>query len=91
MAVVFLTKIENGESKQEGLCIKCAKELGIKPIDDILAQTGLDEESIEKLGSEMEDFLDNPEMKSLVEGAADGSDEGRVPILDFKKLMNEGL
>jgi len=91
MAVVFLTKIENGESKQEGLCIKCAKELGIKPINDILEQTGLDEESIEKLGSEMEEFLDNPEMKSLVEGAADGSDEGRVPILDFKKLMNEGL
>ena len=91
MAVVFLTKIENGESKQEGLCIKCAKELGIKPINDILAQTGLDEDAIEKLGSEMEEFLDDPEMKSLVEGAADGSDEGRVPILDFKKLMNEGL
>jgi len=91
MAVVFLTKIENGESKQEGLCIKCAKELGIKPINDILEQTGLDEDSIEKLGTEMEEFLDNPEMKALVEGAADGSDEGRVPILDFKKLMNEGL
>ena len=91
MAVVFLTKIENGESKQEGLCIKCAKELGIKPINDILEQTGLDEDAIEKLGSEMEEFLDNPEMKSLVEGAADGSDEGRVPILDFNKIMNEGL
>ena len=30
VAVVFITKLENGESKQEGLCIKCAKELGIK-------------------------------------------------------------
>lgn len=91
MAVVFLTKIENGESKQEGLCIKCAKELGIKPINDILEQSGIDEETAERLGSEMEEFLDDPEMKSLVEGAADGSDEGRAPILDFKKLMNEGL
>ena len=92
MAVVFLTKIENGESKQEGLCIRCAKELGIKPINDILAQTGLDEEAIDKLGSEMEEFLDDPAMSSLVEGMTDGVDsEGRAPILDFKKLMNEGL
>ena len=91
MAVVFLTKIENGESKQEGLCIKCAKELGIKPINDILEQTGLDEDAIEKLGSEMEEFLDNPDMNALMEGGGDGDGDGRAPILDFKKLMNEGL
>lgn len=91
MAVVFLTKIEDGESKQEGLCIKCAKELGIKPINDILEQSGIDEETAEKLGSEMEGLLDNPEMKALIDSASDGSNEGRVPIIDFKKIMNEGL
>ena len=92
MAVVFLTKIENGESKQEGLCIRCAKELGIKPINDILAQTGLDEETMEKLGGEMEELLDNPEMNALINGGegADGED-GRAPILDIGKLINEGL
>ncbi|MBR5447228.1 MAG: ATP-dependent Clp protease ATP-binding subunit, partial [Clostridia bacterium] len=92
MAVVFLTKIENGESKQEGLCIQCAKELGIKPINDILAQTGMDDEAIEKLGEEMEELLDNPEMQSLIENTdSDASAEGRAPMLDFKKLMSEGL
>ena len=35
-AVIFITKIENGETKNEGLCLKCAKELGIKPVDDMM-------------------------------------------------------
>ncbi|MBR6808188.1 MAG: ATP-dependent Clp protease ATP-binding subunit, partial [Clostridia bacterium] len=91
MAVVFLTKIENGETKQEGLCIRYAKELGIKPINDILAQTGLDEEAIDKLGSEMEEFLDNPDMNSLIESSDGGESDGRAPILDFQKIINEGL
>ncbi len=91
MAVVFLTKIENGESKQEGLCIRCAKELGIKPINDILSQTGLDDEAIDRLGSEMEEFLGNPDMNSLIESSDDGESDGRAPILDFQKIMNEGL
>ena len=57
MAVIFISRLENGEAKQEGLCIKCAKELGLKPVDDILAQTGLDDDTIEKLNSDMENML----------------------------------
>ena len=59
VAVIFLTKMENGESKQEGLCIKCAKELGIKPIDDMLAQSGLDDEAIERLNTDMESVMED--------------------------------
>ena len=36
VAVVFITKLENGTTQNEGLCLKCAKELGIKPIDDMM-------------------------------------------------------
>ena len=36
IAVVFMTRIENGESKQEGLCLVCARSLGIKPVNDML-------------------------------------------------------
>ena len=35
VAVIFITKIENNEAKNEGLCLKCAREIGIKPVDDI--------------------------------------------------------
>ena len=36
IAVIFITKIENGKTINEGLCLKCARELGIKPVDDIM-------------------------------------------------------
>ncbi len=82
VAVVFITKLENGESKQEGLCIKCAKELGIKPVDDLLAQTGMDDETIDRLNGEMETMFENGE---IVPG-----DSGGAPLFDFAKLMNSG-
>ena len=34
VAVIFVTKIENGESHNEGLCLKCAKEMGLKPVEE---------------------------------------------------------
>ena len=40
VAVVFITKMESGTAKNEGLCLKCAKELGIKPIDDMMKKMG---------------------------------------------------
>ena len=53
VAVVFITKLEGGQSKNEGLCLKCAKELGIKPIDDMNQKMGITDEDLENLTSEM--------------------------------------
>ena len=36
VAVVFVTKIEGGQARNEGLCLKCARDLGIKPVDLLL-------------------------------------------------------
>ena len=36
VAVIFITKIENGKTVNDGLCLKCARQLGIKPVDDIM-------------------------------------------------------
>ncbi|MBR5445452.1 MAG: ATP-dependent Clp protease ATP-binding subunit, partial [Clostridia bacterium] len=87
VAVIFLTKLENGETKSEGLCLKCAKELGIKPIDDVLAQTGLDDEAIERLNGEMDTF-----MEAMGGEMPQNGDEPqtRTPFLNFEKLMNQG-
>ena len=52
-AVVFVTKFDGRESKNEGLCLKCAKQLGIKPIDDLLEKFGVAEEDLDSLQSEM--------------------------------------
>ena len=35
-AVVFIQRMENGQPKQEGYCLTCARALGIKPVDDLM-------------------------------------------------------
>jgi ATP-dependent Clp protease ATP-binding subunit ClpC len=57
VAVIFITKIENGEQKQEGLCLKCARELHIKPVDDVINKMGLSDEDIENLSGDMMNAL----------------------------------
>ena len=52
-AVIFITKIENGETKNEGLCLKCARELGIKPVDDMMQKLGITDEDLDNMNSEM--------------------------------------
>ncbi len=81
-AVVFIRTQKNGEDRTEGFCLKCAKELGIKPLDDIIAQTGLDDETIERLNEEMQALMDSGEL--------DLTDEtSRAPLVNFSKLMGD--
>ncbi len=55
VAVVFITKLEAGKTTSEGYCLKCAKDLGLKPVDDIMKKMGLSEEELEGLSNEMLD------------------------------------
>ena len=59
LAVVFINRIENGQSHQEGLCLKCARELHIKPIDDIISKMGINDEDLDGLSSEMMEAMQN--------------------------------
>ena len=106
MAVVFISHLENGVPKQDGLCIKCAKELGIKPVNDIISNMGLSDEDVERMSSEMENLIDNmssDEMDAQDEAPAesqsnegDESDAGlpgesRAPAIDFQKLFRGAM
>jgi len=53
MAVVFITKIENGVSMNEGYCLKCARSLGIPQIDAAVKQMGFSEDDLDNLSDEM--------------------------------------
>ena len=57
VAVIFITKIENGRTTNEGLCLKCAKDLGIKQVDDMVRQMGISDEDLENLSGEMMSML----------------------------------
>jgi len=71
LAVIFMTKIESGKQKTEGLCFECAKKRGIDPLNNMLLQSGMSEEELESLTTEMESFLsslteENEDSNSMV-------------------------
>ena len=57
LAVIFITKIDNGKTINEGLCLKCARELGIKPVDDLMQRMGITDDDLESLSGEMSEAL----------------------------------
>ena len=57
VAVVFITRIENGASLNEGYCLKCARGLGIPQIDQAVRQMGISEEDLDMLSDEMGNFF----------------------------------
>ena len=75
VAVIFITKIENGRTSNEGLCLKCAKDLGIKQVDDMVKQMGISDEDLENLSGEMMSMLGgnpNPDPDAPEEDDVDG-------------------
>jgi len=61
LAVIFITKIDGGKTVNEGLCLKCAKEMGIKPVDDMIERMGLSEDDLENLNGEMTEAMNGLE------------------------------
>ncbi|MBQ9964810.1 MAG: ATP-dependent Clp protease ATP-binding subunit, partial [Clostridia bacterium] len=59
-AVVFITRMEGDNSVNEGLCLTCAKELGIKPVDDLLTKFGIGQEELEQMDEQLGELM-NPE------------------------------
>jgi ATP-dependent Clp protease ATP-binding subunit ClpA len=53
IAVVFITKVENGVSMNEGYCLKCARSLGIPQIDEAVRQMGFSDDDLDSLTDEM--------------------------------------
>ncbi len=91
-AVVFITKIEGNEQKQEGLCLKCAKELNIKPVTDVISKMGIGDDEIEAIAGEMADVMesmDSSDLSGLIP-TEDGADNTGAPAFDLRRLfMND--
>ena len=83
VAIVFITKVEGNESKNEGLCLKCARELHIKPIDDLISKMGMSEEDIEGLSGDMTSALGEVEGLMNIEGDSSDDDEGKTATFPF--------
>ena len=67
VAVVFITKLENGETTNDGICLKCAKELGIKPINDLMDKIGISSDDIDSITDEMmSSFSGDSDLESML-------------------------
>ena len=53
VAVVFISKMEGDKTTNEGLCLKCAKELGLPQVDDMMKRMGISDEDLDTLNNEM--------------------------------------
>ena len=74
LAVIFITKIDGGKTVNEGLCLKCAKEMGIKPVDDMIERMGLSEDDLENLNGEMTEAMNG--LEGLLSQSRDPEEDG---------------
>ncbi len=89
--MVFLSDATNPNSEPEGLCLVCAKELGIKPIDNMLKKMNLSDEDIEQMSNQFMDLMALDEESDTADDAAlndETFDLGTAPAIPlFNKLF----
>lgn len=91
VAVVFITKMEGNETKNEGLCLKCARELHIKPVDEMMEKMGISDEDLDSLSGDMMNALNGVESLMDIDGASDDSDDdGKTATFPFLNRLFGG-
>ena len=84
VAVVFISKLEDGaaSSNNEGYCLKCAREIGLKPIDGLMRQMGITEDDLDQISDEM------TSMQNMMSGE-DMDEDGEMPSFFPLAKMSE--
>ena len=82
IAVVFITKMENGVTLNEGYCLKCARSLGIPQIDQAVRQMGISEEDLDLLTDEMSSMFGQRDGSEDTDGDEIDSQTATFPLLN---------
>ncbi|MCI8573859.1 MAG: ATP-dependent Clp protease ATP-binding subunit [Oscillibacter sp.] len=95
VAVVFISKMDGEKTINEGLCLKCAKELGLPQVDDMMKRMGISDEDLETLNSEMMQAMNGVEnIEDLPGGDEDDGEpeeEGKTATFPFlNRLFSSG-
>ena len=93
VAVVFISKMEGDKTINEGLCLKCAKDLGLPQVDDMMKRMGISDEDLETLNNEMLQAMNGVEnIEDLPGGEDDGSEEeeGKTATFPFLNRLFSG-
>ena len=86
-AVVFIQRFEDGKPIQEGYCLTCARELHIKPVDDLMQRFGMSDQDLENMEERMASFLEEAgQSGAMMPADAEGEEEfipGGSPAFPF--------
>ena len=94
VAVVFISKLDGDKTVNEGLCLKCAKDLGLPQVDDMMKRMGISDEDLETLNSEMMQAFSGVENIEDLPGGdeEDGGEEedGKTATFPFLNRLFSG-
>ena len=93
VAVVFISKMEGDKTTNEGLCLKCAKELGLPQVDDMMKRMGISDEDLDTLNSEMLQAMSGVENIEDLPGGEDAGEEeeeGKTATFPFLNRLFSG-
>ncbi len=92
VAVVFISKLDGEKTINEGLCLKCAKDLGLPQVDDMMKRMGISDEDLETLNSEMMQAMNGVEnIEDLPGGEESGEEEeGKTATFPFLNRLFSG-
>ncbi len=92
IAVIFITRIENGKNVTEGLCLNCARELKIKPVEDLVQNLGLSDEDLDNLSGGMNEALEALGGVPVIpeEDADSENDDGKTATFPFLSRLMGG-
>ncbi len=92
VAVVFISKLDGEKTINEGLCLKCAKELGLPQVDDMMKRMGISDEDLETLNSEMMQAMNGVENIEDLPGGEEGDEEeeGKTATFPFLNRLFSG-
>ena len=81
-AIIFIQRMVDGQMKQEGYCLHCARELHIKPVDDLMKQFGMSDQDLDNMENRMESMMEElgdsnhlSMMMNMTQGGEDAPDE----------------
>ena len=91
VAVVFISKLDGEKTINEGLCLKCAKDLGLPQVDDMMKRMGISDEDLETLNSEMMQAMNGVEnIEDLPSGEEGEEEEGKTATFPFLNRLFSG-
>ena len=91
IATVFITRMEGDKTVNEGLCLKCAKSLGLPQVNEMMQRMGITDEDLDNLNNEMMQALDSIENVEDLPGGEDDEEAGKTATFPFlNRLFNNG-